>query len=227
MKTLKWISNAILLCFLGSITWVSASYIIPNLAVTTAKIASQAVTTAKIANGAVGSTQIASQGVATSNIANNAVGTNQIASQAVTQAELAPRPGPSPTVSAGGIAVSSTSGAYSASNTSFVTVTNLSVTITTTGRPVFVGIIPDPANGLSNIGINASGAVQYRFQRGSTALGTVNLNNANSSTAIELPNSIFIIDYPSASTYTYTFQVAAGGASTITINNADLIAYEL
>src|SRR5690606_21098393 len=49
-------------------------------------------------------------------------------------------------VGIGGVAISESSGLYIKETSDFETVTNLSVTLETTGRPVFVGLIGDPDN---------------------------------------------------------------------------------
>jgi hypothetical protein len=217
MKLLKYCSAGIIAAFIGSVTLVSASYIIPNGSVTTAKIASQAVTSAKIANGAVGSTQIASLGVATSNIANNAVTRTQLASV--------------------GQQISTPVGSFTTSSGSFVPVTGLSVTITTSGRPVMVFLQPDGTTSSGLLGITSSSITtqatgSLNVKRGATLVFTMTVGGPITSASAPLffPLGLMLLDTPSAGTYTYAVQAATfagAGTPSFSINDSVLVAYEL
>jgi hypothetical protein len=199
MKTLKWISNAILLCFFGSITWVSASYIIPNSAVTTAKIASHA----------------------------------------VTQPLLAPRAVASP-VPIGGIGISSSSSNVSTSSTSPTAVPNLSVTITTSGRPVLIFLQPDSSGNPSSVGVISNGQssttdqnAYIYFYRGASQLAywsvynQVGTTTANSN-ALYGNDGFLFLDTPTAGTYTYSVKYAVQNSSySAIVDFVTLVAYEI
>ena len=135
-------------------------------------------------------------------------------------------------------------GASSGSVGVFADIASMSVTITTTGRPVFIGVIGGDPNADSNIGAyfspfsGSSGApsVAYRFIRGATPLARHSLMvNANTDNAVDkyvmLPANLFHIDTPSAGTYTYKLQGATlntnVGNATFIATNIKLIAYEL
>jgi hypothetical protein len=128
------------------------------------------------------------------------------------------------TVSVDGVAISaSTGGSFTTTSGSFTDVTNLSATITTSGRPVFVGIISDNSGSEAFWG-QASGALgMIRFLRGATEVGRYRA-------AFETVTSQgpFYIDTPSAGTYTYKLQAKSGDGSTqIFVGNYKLVAFEL
>lgn len=141
------------------------------------------------------------------------------------------------TVGVGGVAVSASSGAeQTTTSTSNQDITSLSVTITTSGRPVFVGLMPDSTI-QSYIGCRASASTgagaNFYLIRDSTAIAAarVEIDQASASSGWELlipPSSLYRIDAPSAGTYTYKAQFnISTGAGTAVIQKAVLVAYEL
>jgi hypothetical protein len=162
-----------------------ATAAIADLAVTTAKIDSSAVTTAKIADANVT--------------------TAKLADGAVTQAKRESL----------NLQISSSSGLATVVGTSEADVTNLSVSITTTGRPVRVELIPGGANnGQASIlgGPATTGRMSLVLYRGATVIGTWQVVGYGSS---QISSTwIGTVDQPSAGTYTYKirgFMSAAGG----------------
>lgn len=163
------------------------------------------------------------------------ISSNTIAvkAQGITQADLALRATGS-TVAAGGIAVSSSSGSFSSSSLSVVAVTNLSITITTLGRPVSLKMQPSGVSE-SYIGLinNAGNTAIFDVivKRGSTTISTSTLSIvAAGATAVNslLPtSSIAFDDVIAAGTYTYTISVQGLGAGIIAVNNAVLVGYEI
>lgn len=161
-----------------------------------------------------------------------------IATQAVLQSNLAPR-ATGTTVAAGGVAVSASCGNYSAT-ASLAAVTNLSVTITTTGRPVMLLIVPDGntsadsflggSNGIPGglflfIGITA-------FFRGSTQLNFSSCAYSTQTsvpTAISFNPSLQFVDIVSAGTYTYTLQAQnqSNPGTGFLLDYLKLVAYEM
>lgn len=129
------------------------------------------------------------------------------------------------TVGVGGVALSSAA-SYSVTS-STADVTNLSVTITTSGRPVFMGLVSQGANGTGSDGmvVTDAGANGFiRFVRASTALADLRLHTS----AGEHPCSAYWhIDYPAAGTYTYKVQANDANAPGCTITNAKLVVYEI
>lgn len=211
-------------------------------AVATANIADSAVTAAKIAAAVAGDGLAGGAGTALSvsvdsstieisadslRVKDSGIGTAKIADAAVTPAKKA----------ALGQQISSSSGAYTTTSTSFTDVTNLTFSITVTGRPVMVALIPDGDTvnvsciGVTNSGSTAAGG-QVKIRRGSTTLGLYLLRNLGSNTtrALQLPpSSFFLVDTgASAGTQSYAVSVlAASGTDTVNVSYVKLIAYEL
>lgn len=135
--------------------------------------------------------------------------------------------------------ISSSSGLFATTGSTPVAVTNLSVTITTVGRPVWVGLIPDGSVNNSSLQIFtttaphfASGSVQ--ILNGSTVIAQpfILAGNAGATTPISgvcVPlGAAFAIDAPTAGTITYSVKLFSDSATTSAqILNAKLFAYEL
>jgi len=153
------------------------------------------------------------------------VGTDQIADAAVTQAKR----------SALGQQVSSSSGSFSMSSGTYADVTNLSITITTTGRPVMLFLIDDNSS-VGNVQATSSNenvGMKLKFLRDSTKISEQAFQDqfgAAGSTNIAIPPGSFkAFDTPSAGTYTYKVQVATtlGSSPTANVNNCKLVGFEL
>ena len=102
-------------------------------------------------------------------------------------------------------------------------VTNLSVTITTTGRPIWISLIPDGTTG-SNYFSSASGGTGnlYLF-RGVTQLS----NLVISVSGVDFgPMSCATVDVPAAGTYTYTCQYS-NATNNLYVQNIKLMAMEM
>lgn len=135
----------------------------------------------------------------------------------------------------GGMAISNSSGSFNTASTSYVNVTNLSVTLTTGGNPVDVRLISDTSGAISNISLTSGSALQGKIQllnNGSVihqseiqSTGSVNLNSLN------IPVSSFNQVDTSVSgipgTYTYTVQIALISGNSIFLTNARLCAFEI
>lgn len=117
--------------------------------------------------------------------------------------------------------VSSSCGAFSIA-TGNADITNLSATITTSGRPVFVGLISDGSGNDSNVIPSSTGNCQITFLQGSTTLAQHLINSS-----IYPVSSFWHIDTPVAGTYTYKAQALAGTSGTFNVNYARLIVFEL
>lgn len=211
---------------IGPTNIASAGVEAANLAsssVTATKIATDAVTTAKIEDLAVTGAKLNSNVVDNSTLAisssqliikTGGVGTTQLASGAVTQAKRA----------ALGQQISSSSSTFSHSgNTSVTAVTNLSVTLTTTGRAVFVGLIPDGSNAayIQNANLNGTNIL---FYQGSSPIASSHITSQD-----RIPvSSFYFIDTPGSGTLTYTCRVQCVINTTgVSVYYAKLVAYEL
>lgn len=131
------------------------------------------------------------------------------------------------TVGVGGVAVSASSGNFSSTSASATAVTNLSVTLSTTGRPVKVMLIPDGVNVVSYVACEASmtGNKNLDFLRGSTTLG--GCGTPSGSTAPISPAAYQVLDFVAAGTYTYSVKVTSDGTRNYFVNYCILVAYEL
>lgn len=173
--------------------------------------------------------QIKDLGVTTAKINDAAVTTAKIADGAVTPAKR----------SALGQQISSSCANFSSANTSQTDVTNLSVTITTTGRPVFIGLISDGSVNNSQIGTVRSDGGQnissnFFIVRGGSNIAFYNISQELSATLSNVhsayvpASAISTIDPVAAGTYTYKIQVTSLNTSVSTnVNYSKLIAYEL
>lgn len=181
-------------------------------AVTAAKIGTNAVTTEKISDANVTAAKLASDSVTTAKIVDANVTTAKMADASVTRAKM----------EAVGAQTSSSSSTYSTSSTSFTDVTNLSVTITTTGRPVQLMLISDATGTFgASVGATTNSGVG-KFLRGST---DVSIFPISSGVAVP-PGGFTHWDEPAAGTYTYKMQVAAGSGGSISVSRCKLVAVE-
>lgn len=168
--------------------------------------------------------------------------TVKIATANITQALLAPKPNGGATAGVGSVAISSSSGAYTSSSTSLVDVTNLSVTLTTTGRPVVMFLNQIAGSGNSYLGITTgtSGPIagSYAFSVNGFNYPIVNISSPRTLTNPPFasfyeyhlsPACAFFFDIPPAGTYTFTFRAAvdAGTPGNFLVNNVTLTAYEI
>lgn len=132
---------------------------------------------------------------------------------------------------------SSGSGTFSTSSGSLTDVTNLSVSITTTGRMVHLALIDDNSGTASIVTVQASGnnqtaSCQFAFDRGGSTLALMQAGHFwSSGTTLDsdwYPVSTFqYFDVVAAGTYTYKFQAKNLSNATCSVQHAKLVAYEL
>ena len=139
--------------------------------------------------------------------------------------------------------LSSSCGYYVTTSATMADVTNLVVTITTLGNPVFLFLIADGSAagsgagriGASNTNASANNAsLEVQWLRGATILTSqiaMGLNapglGATSENAFVGCGCINYIDFPAAGTYTYKLQArSAGSTTTGIVANCVLVAYE-
>lgn len=133
--------------------------------------------------------------------------------------------------------ISSSCGAFSRTANTFADITNLSITITTKGRPVFIGLIHDGsvnAGYLGLLGATSGTAAFSCFQilRDSTVISLNTLasgTNTGTTPMCRVPvSTVFIIDSVAAGTYTYKVQCKSDVLNDNTYcDYAKLIAFEL
>jgi hypothetical protein len=188
---------------------------INDLAVTTAKINDLGVTTAKINDLAVTAGKIAADAVTTAKILDSNITTAKIAAANVTRAKL----------ESVGQQISSSSGNYNYASGGLGDVTNLSVAITTSGRPVMLILQSDGSGNVSNISnTTMDGYLQYK--RDTTTIATFAVGSYGSSGSNKSFFHATHVDTPAAGTYTYKVQANAGASSTY-VTYVKLVAFEL
>lgn len=142
------------------------------------------------------------------------------------------------TVGIGGVAISSSSGNFSTTSATLTAVTNLSVTITTSGRPVSILLISDGSGAPAYLGARNTNSgnpaiAGYELQRGSTDIADYseiwNYSNPIQPFLKIPPSGIAYIDAVSAGTYTYTLYAQQLGSTggTAYVAFCVLVAYEL
>ncbi|NDC95215.1 hypothetical protein EB077_07915 [bacterium] len=147
------------------------------------------------------------------------------------------------TVASGGVAISSSSGTFATTSITNVDVTNLSVTITSSGRPIFIGLVPDNLANISQLNLRRNGATTgsaqgqfYLLKDGLTMFqyqlvvpAEAIVSGSNDTVGFtELPGAFSTIDFTAAGTYIYKMQVnLAAATSQIRVLNCKLVAFEL
>lgn len=139
-----------------------------------------------------------------------------------------------PKLAALGQQVSTSCGGFTTASSSFVDITNLTVTITLTGRPVMLmlmadgnGVFPSIASAtFSGSGKNA----KLRFMEGATELAQWQFSQIDSNTTINLPVYLaYMLVGASAGAHTYKVQGLVGplGVNSLDLTNLVFAAYEL
>lgn len=139
------------------------------------------------------------------------------------------------TVAAGGVAISGSSGSFGNSSTSYVQITNQSVTITTTGRPVMIKLIADGLGSasfaFSNNSIQETSQAKIGFFNGVTLISEQLFGDVvpgGSGGQNFVPSSSFsYVDFPIAGTYTYTAQGKLFAGTSYGVTGTALCVYEL
>jgi len=162
--------------------------------------------------GIVGTQLSASAGIVGGQLANSTVTGSKIASATITRANEA----------AVGQQVSASCGNFT-TTTTLSNVTNLSVTIVTTGRPAMVLIQPD-TGGTSDLLIPSGVTLTVTLLRDGATIGSGSYNSNFNTLSTGL--SIVVLDTLSAASHTWTVQ-AVTNTGTAQVQNYILAAYEL
>jgi hypothetical protein len=117
--------------------------------------------------------------------------------------------------------ISASCGAYSRILSAWGDVDNLSVTITTTGRPVMVFIQPDGSANAASLSTSST-SMELQIVRDSTSIFHLGTAAGTASHTAALGG----LDVVGAGTHTYKVQASAGGA-TAYVNYLVLVAFEL
>lgn len=186
--------------------------------------------------------QIKDDGVTNAKLAADSVDVDQIIDEAVTTAKLDDGAVTQAKRAALNFVESSSSGGFSTTSTTLTDVTNLSISITTTGRPVFIGLVgastSDTNTNLSFLGISsngASGTGGVYLLRDSSVISNVNFaassGNGSATNMYNTCSSFSMVETPSAGTYTYKVQARGftipGTTTTVAVSRCKLVAYEL
>jgi hypothetical protein len=127
--------------------------------------------------------------------------------------------------------ISSSSGTDATfTNTSFADITNLTVTITTTGRPVIIAMQPDGTTNGATWAEQALGnqTMAVRLLRGASEIARwTNQVPSGAGVPPNLPANLWYLDAPAAGTYTYKLQGQTTPSGTYSVLNCVLVAYEL
>jgi hypothetical protein len=135
-----------------------------------------------------------------------------------------------------GVAISSSdSGSFSSNSTSYTDVTNLTCSIVTTGRPVFITLISSGSVAWVGAENNTDHAVEVYVKivrDGSTTVSDVNLstNTGAANWGVDIPpGAISHVDVVAAGLHTYKVQVAVGVTTNtyIEVKECKLVAFEL
>ena len=193
----------------------------------------------KLVDAGVTAAQIAFATITSNQIANQTISAAQIARNSISSDRFAPRP-VGASVPIGGIARSSSSEIFNTSELSYVDVPNLVLTIVTTGRPVFVGLIPDentndapndvyfPGNsgfvGAWGPTINSAYGGNFLLVREGAEIAKWSI--AAVKYVYSPASTVHTIDFPPARTNTYQLR-ARSVHGTVIVNRSRLVAYEL
>lgn len=131
---------------------------------------------------------------------------------------------------------SAVGGAQTTTSTTFVNMTSMTQTITTSGRPVFIFMGPGTTGGIASdlfLAGTPTGicVVEVQLLRGATVVGKWGFGfniGGSSASSVTFPTNFVQIDPVSAGTYTYQFQfrVTSSGMSVI-LNSGQTTVYEL
>jgi hypothetical protein len=152
------------------------------------------------------------------------INTAKLATGAVTQIKMGARQTGN-SVGAGGVAISPSTAGFSTASSTYVDVTNATVSIVSTGRPIMLMLQPIAGVGGGVTMLNTGTVTGFlKILVGGSTLVTQWQIPIGSTP----PGAFSYIDIEPAGTYVYKVQVQnGGGGGTIFLNSMNLMAYEL
>jgi hypothetical protein len=209
----------------GSESWIAADNSTLTVSSNQLIVAPAGITTTQIASATILGSNIAASTITDTNIASATITVDKLAAMTVGQS-----------VGVNGFARSPSCGTYNQSTSGPSDVTNLNITITTSGRPLWLGIVMD-SSGNSGIDFTVtttgSGSGTIYFVETSPSSTTVGAYSY-----VAQPTAIATATYPGCPLFTilplaagtYSFKVQASISAIVSnmlIQNMQLIAYEL
>lgn len=210
----------------GSESWLSADNSTLTVSGSNLIVANAGITTTQIASATILGSNIAASTITDTNIASATITVDKQAAMTVSQS-----------VGLNGFARSPTSGPYTQVSGSVTDITNLNVTITTSGRPIWIGLLPD-TTGNSGIdaqttGTNASSATITVVETSPSSTTIFGMSAVFQQTAAVVnftwPATQYFTIYPAAAgTYSFKAQGSfAGSVSQLIVSQMQLVAYEI
>ena len=135
-----------------------------------------------------------------------------------------------PMQAAVGQQTSTSSAFFTTVSASYEVCGTMSLTLTTTGRPVMLMLISDGnASTAAAFGQAPGTTAEWAFFRDSTNIGgnTTFIGSGPVGTILYPPGAMTGLDTPAAGTYTYTFRARASGGGSVVVSQCRLLAYEL
>lgn len=199
---------------------------IAGTTIAAANIVANTITSSQIANNTISATQIANNTITSTQIANSTITTTQIASATIAGSNIAAATVTRQNQVAVGEQIGSSSGIYSTNSASYVAISNLSLSLAVTGRPVILMLQGSATDVDGNICGDAGTYARAVFLRGATAIAHFSIGSSDG--PITGFGMQYCMDQPTAGTYTYSVQTKViSGAGSVNFNNVRLVAFEL
>jgi hypothetical protein len=162
----------------------------------------------------------------------------QVKDNGITTAKILDANVTKPKLAALGQQISSSSGSFTTTSTTPVAVTNLSVSITTSGRPIMILLVADASGGANAfIGVSRSTGATSASATFYVEITGVTPNSINQEISIAgasgnlsnrvLPGALNHVHVAAAGTYTVSIGASGGFGNTAEVNNCKLVVYEL
>ncbi len=120
---------------------------------------------------------------------------------------------------------SASTGAYSESSTTFVPITNASVTIVTKGRPVYVMLQNSGGGGVQAF-FEAKRAVFLKLERDGLDISQIIVGPTDNNNEF-IPPPFLKLDLPSAGSHTYIAYMSSPTGDAVAVQGMELVAYEV